>query len=394
MLDLRDRNSVADAVMLAEILHERKQVENIGGYGYIGELWDAAASASNAEYYAKIVRDRALVRGLIYASSEILRDAYDQSDSPEALIEQAERRIFALAEHGQALTVWTAAEAINETLERLQRRVDAYRAGVLTGIPSGFQKLDALTAGFQASELTIIGARPSVGKTAILSSIARHATMETVAATFFASLEQSRHELMERFACNIGRIDSLDVRNANLNEDRLKEFHAAADSFRGAPFWVDDASGQSVHRIAANARRLKRRHGLKLVLIDYLQLIAFEDRRAPQHEQLGLISRSLKRLARELEIPVVALAQLNRGSEGRTDTRPRLSDLRGSGELEQDADVVLLLHRESRESDKLEIMVEKQRNGPTGVITMNFDRRYFRFEEAQDWKPAFGGTNP
>jgi replicative DNA helicase len=381
---LYERGHPVDLVMLAEELKSRKHIEDIGGYGYLGELWDAAPTAANAEYYAKIVRDKAIIRHLIHASNEILRDAYDQAMPAEDLLEGAERKVLDIAEMGITGQTFTLAQAISEAYDRIDTRQQPDQTSI-SGLPTGFVDLDGMTAGLQNSELIILAARPSHGKTALALNIARHVAVEEGHPVFFVSLEQSRIELAERLLCSQAKVDSHKLRKGHLSSEDNRKLIDAAGYLRPSKLFIDDTAGQGMLRIAANARRLKLREKIRLVVIDYLQLIEPDNRRDSRQEQVAHISRRLKFLARELQIPVLALAQVNRSSEDRQDHRPRLADLRESGSIEQDADTVMLLHRpEMYEPGQyegvLEVLVAKQRNGPTGEIKLTFLKQFMRFE--------------
>jgi replicative DNA helicase len=330
IVTLYDRGHPADLVTLAEELRQRGQIEDIGSYGYLAELWDAAPTAANAEYYARIVRDRALVRNLIHAGTEILRDAYEQSQPADELLEIAERKILDIAQMGITGQTLTLEEALRSAYDRIDSRTEK-DAMAISGLPTGFTDLDELTAGLQNSELVILAARPSVGKTACALGIIRNIVVDYGFPVFFVSLEQSRIELAERLLCCQARVDSHKLRKGNLNHDDMQKLIEAGGILRNARMFIDDTPGQGMLRIAANARRLKLRHNIRLVAIDYLQLIEPDNRRDPRQEQVAQISKRLKNLARELEIPVLALAQVNRASEDRQDHRPRLADLRESG---------------------------------------------------------------
>lgn len=378
------RGHPIDTVVLAEELRQKGHLEDIGGYTYLGDLWDAAPTAANAEYYARIVRDRALTRSLIHAGTEILRDAYEHTQPADELLESAERKIMEIAQIGVTGQTSTLEEAIQLAYDRIDTRHQGDQMAI-SGLPTGFTDLDELTAGLQNSELVIIAARPSVGKTSFALSLLRNVTVDHTNPTFFVSLEQSRIELAERLLCAQARVDSHRLRKGNLSSTDMQKLIEAGGILRNAKLFIDDSPGQGMLRIAANARRLKLRHNIKAVCIDYLQLIEPDNRRDPRHEQVAQISRRLKFLARELQIPVIALAQVNRSSEDRQDHRPRLSDLRESGSIEQDADTVLLLHRPDRyepgQHDGLvEVIIGKQRNGPTGEITLAFAKQYMRYE--------------
>jgi replicative DNA helicase len=373
-----------DLVLLAEELKQRGQLEDVGNYGSLGKLWDAAPTAANAEYYARIVRDRALVRNLIHACNEIERDAYDQSQPADELVDGAERKIFDIAQMGITGQTFTLEQAIAEAYDRIDHRNTGAEMSI-SGLPTGYTDLDEITAGLQNSELVIVAARPSVGKTSYALNIVRNIVVDEKQPVFFVSLEQSRIELAERLLCCQARVDSHKLRKGNLSSDDMEKLIEAGGALRNAKLFIDDTPGQGMLRIAANARRLKLRHNLRLVVIDYLQLIEPDNRRDPRQEQVAQISRRLKGMARELAIPVIALAQVNRSSEDRQDHRPRLADLRESGSIEQDADTVMLLHRPDRyepgqHEGVVEVIIGKQRNGPTGEITLAYIKQYMRFE--------------
>jgi replicative DNA helicase len=384
ILDLYDRGHPVDLVVLADMLKDQKQLEDVGGYGYIGELWDVAPTAANAEYYARIVRDKAVVRNLIHASTEILRDSYDQRMPADQLLEGAERAIMDIAQRGLTGQTMTLEQALAEAYDRIDTRHQGEHTAI-SGIPTGFLDLDNLTAGLQNRELIIVAARPSVGKTAYALALTRNIIVNEGLPVFFVSLEQSRIELAERLLCSQAKVNSHHLRKGQLSADEMAKLIEAGGVLRQAKLFIDDSPAQGMLRIAANARRLKLRQDIRMVVIDYLQLIEPENRRDPRQEQVAQISRRLKFLARELEIPVVALAQVNRASEDRQDHRPRLADLRESGSIEQDADTVMILHRpEMHEPGQhdgiIEVIVAKQRNGPTGEITLTYLKQYMRYE--------------
>jgi replicative DNA helicase len=373
-----------DLVLLAEELIKRGQLEDVGRPAYLAELWEAAPTAANAEYYARIVRDKAIVRNLIHASTEILRDAYDQGQPAEELLEGAERRILDIAQMGVSGQTITLEQAITETYRRIDDRATGkQKAG---GLSTGFIDLNEMTAGLHDGELIIIAARPSVGKTAFSLALVRNVILEEKEPIFFVSLEQSRIELAERLLCAQSRVDSHHLRKGTLSSDEMDRLIDAGGVLRSAKLFIDDSPVQSMLRIAANARRLKLREGIKLIVVDYLQLIEPDNRRDPRQEQVAQISRRLKALAKELQIPLIALAQVNRSSEDRQDHRPRLADLRESGSIEADADTVMLLHRPDRyepgqHEGIIEVIIGKQRNGPTGEITLAYLKQYMRYED-------------
>jgi replicative DNA helicase len=398
IIDLYQDGKPVDTVLLFESLKSRKQLDDIGGAAYLAELWDGAPTSANAEYYARIVRDKAIVRNLIHTNNELLRDAYDGVMSADELLGMAERKVLEIAEKGTTGETHTLDKTIFEAFNRIDARAGQNLS--ISGISTGFLDLDNLTAGMQNSELIIVAARPSVGKTAFALNLVRHIIVEERLPVFFVSLEQARIELAERLLVAQARVDSHRLRKGALSHDDMAKLMDAGGQLRGdakspVRLYIDDTPSQSMLRIAANARRLKLRHQIRLVVIDYLQLIEPENRRDPRQEQVAQISRRLKFLARELQLPVIALAQVNRASEDRQDSKPRLSDLRESGSIEQDADTVMILHRAGRvdkslEDNTLEVIVEKQRNGPTGAITLAYQKSYMRYENFAA-EAGFGG---
>jgi replicative DNA helicase len=374
---LYDAGKPVDTVTLAELLKDRRQVEDVGGYAYLGELLDAAPTAANVGHYAGIVHDRAIRRLLFEAAREIAARTKDGAAPPEQLLEDAERRIFSVAQIGTEAQTLTARELVGQAYDRYD--ACAQKGGLGRGLLTGFVDLDQLTAGLQDSEVTIIAARTSVGKTMLALALARH-TLRDGHPVCFASLEQSGVELIERLACCEAGLDSQRLRCGTLGPEERRRFHEAGDRLGRLPLFVDEAPAQTMTRIAATARRLKLQKGIRLLIVDYLQLVAPEDRRAPRHEQVSQTSRRLKFLAKELDIPVVALAQLNRAVEDRQGQEPRLSDLRESGSIEQDADMVLLLHRPPDEPGVVVVNIAKQRNGPTDRVRLAFNPERQRFD--------------
>ena len=391
-----DDSKPADIVTVAEWLMQEKLIDDVGGPGYLAELWDAAPSAAHYRQYAEIIRQKAIVRNLIHACTEMQRDAYDQTTPASELLDSAERRILEIAEMGITGDTITLQDALQEAYHRLDYRKQRGE-NEFSGVPTGYLDLDNLTAGFQNNELIVLAARPSVGKTAFALNIARHVVVEEGMACLFVSLEQARVELAERLLCCQARVDSHKLRRGHLSAEDETKILEAGSTLSEAKLFIDDTPGQSMLRIAANARRLKKRHDLRLVIIDYLQLIDPDDRRESRQEQVAGISRRLKFLARELKLPVVALAQVNRSSEDRQDHRPRLSDLRESGAIEQDADTVMMLHRPDyhepgQQEGLVEVIVAKQRNGPTGDVSLMYVKQFMRFENfAVEHSSSFGG---
>lgn len=391
--DLANEAQPIDLVLLHDKLRKNKQLEDVGGVMYLTELWEAVPTGANAQYHAKLVRDTAMVRGLIHASNEILRDSYERTQSADELVSQAERKIMEIAKSGMVGETQTLAEVVNAAFTRLDSRIGKENLSI-SGLATGYVDLDNITAGLQNSELVIIAARPSVGKTAFALNMVRNIVTESdphgnMPVVLFFSLEMARIELAERLLCCQSRVDSHKVRKGHLSSDDIDKLMAAGDVLKRARLYIDDTPSRTMIQIAASARRLMKKHekdgGLKLIVIDYLQLIEPENRRDPRQEQVAQISRRLKFLARELLIPVIALAQVNRASEDRQDHKPRLSDLRESGSIEQDADTCMMLHRPGKfdgaQADNvLEIIIAKQRNGPTGEITLTWMKEYNRYE--------------
>jgi len=347
-------------------------------------------TAAHAAYYAEIVRDKAIVRSLIRSSTEILHDAYDETIDPREMLGRAEVKVFSILDSGNSSKL----NEIHEVLEQSLLRIDARmkRGDALGGLETGFFDFDQMTGGLHASELLILAARPSMGKTALALNIAEHTAIEQQAPTLFVSLEMSAIELGDRLLCSAARVNSHRLRNGSIsNEDRQHLVQKAAE-IGHSPLFIDDAPSRNMTEISAAARRLKRRHGLGLIVIDYLQLIEPDNPKDPRQEQVAKIARRLKGLARELEVPLLCLAQLNRQAEQTRDNKPRLSHLRESGAIEQDADVVMFVHREEyfqtneEDRDRLageaELIIGKQRNGPTGDIKLTWLRDFTRFENA------------
>lgn len=391
--DLENEHQPIDLVMVHERLKRNKQLDDVGGHQALVELWESVPTGANAEYHAKIVRDTAMVRNLIHAGTEILRDAYDRTQSADELVAAAERKIMEIAKASLVGETTTLTEAIQDAFHRLDGRIGKDNLAI-SGLPTGYVDLDNLLAGLQKSELAIIAARPSVGKTAFALNIVRNIIanpnpQEPPPVVLLVSLEMSRVELAERLLCCQARVDSHKVRKGHLSAEDIQKLMDAGDVLRKARLYLDDTPSRSMIQIAATARRIDKKHeregGLKLIVIDYLQLIEPENRRDPRQEQVAQISRRLKFLARELNIPVVALAQVNRASEDRQDHKPRLADLRESGSIEQDADTVLMLHRPGKfdgtqEDNILEVIIAKQRNGPTGEVTLTYLKQFNRYE--------------
>ena len=395
LLDLWDANKPIDIVVLEDELRRRGQLEEIGGREYLIDLANSVASTANSEHYARIVRDKGLLRDLIQCASDILQAAYDQQEPAGNVLDDAEKKLFAVAEQRISRQALPIRDCIDETMALLE----ATGAGSLTGVPTGFTELDAKLGGLQYGDLVVIAARPSMGKTALgLTMLEYVGIVESMPAAFF-SLEMSKQQIAQRMLCSHAQVDMHKLRHGKLSDQEVTKLKTVAANMRNYPVFIDDTPGMSVMELRAKARRLKMLHDIKVVFVDYLQLMY--DRAAgkeSRQQEISAISRGLKALGRELAIPIVALAQLNRQVEERTGNRPRMSDLRESGAIEQDADVVILLHREEYYWDKkkrseaseqfakiqgkAELIVDKQRNGPTGTVELHFNPQFTRFDNA------------
>jgi replicative DNA helicase len=393
ILEMHNAGQRVDATLLVEKLRTKGQFEAVGGMAYLAEVAQSVPYAANATYYAKIVRDKATLRHLILASTETLRDAYDGSQEPDSLLTDAERRIFSLHDLRTHDQVTDIGSLLVETFARIDARLEK---GDASGVPSFFTDLDTMTGGLHNSELVILAARPSMGKTALAMNIAENAAIKGKQPTLFVSLEMSRYELAQRMLCSQGRIDASKFRSGFLSGDDRKNLVKASTKLGQAPLFIDDSPARTVTEIGACARRLRRKHDIRMLVIDYLQLLQPDDPRDPRQEQVAKIARRLKQLARELEIPVLCLAQLNRQVEaGKEGHRPKLAHLRESGAIEQDADVVMFIHREEYyhtrdEAQEMgivgqaEVIVAKQRNGPTGEVKLAWFDKFTRFENLSE----------
>lgn len=370
-----------DAVTLGHELARRGYLEQIGGPAYLVQLLEAVPHAAHAVYYANIVRDRWLQRQLIEACTESLREVYHSGDETDDVLSRAEQRVFAILEDQAGTNRMAIADILQDTFNRIFERMD--QEGTLSGLHTGFHGLDDKISGFQASELLILAARPSMGKTALVCNFALAAAQQNNAVLLF-SLEQSRLELAERLLCICGKIDGHRLRQGALEEAEQFHLMEARTELQSMPIFIDDTAGRTMSQVAAVARRLKRRHDLKIVIIDYLQLIESEEKNVSREQQISTITRRLKFLAKDLAIPVIALAQLNRAVEQREDKRPRLADLRESGAIEQDADVVMFLHRPdaydpSDRPGEADLIVAKNRSGPVGTVPLTWLKEMLKF---------------
>jgi replicative DNA helicase len=394
VVSLYEKNKAGgiDAVLLRDELAKRKQLEGVGGVEYIAKILDSVPSSANVGYYAGIVKEKMLLRELIAAAGEILDDAYNQNGDTPELLDEAERRIFAVTDKSISGTSVALKDMVTRAFELISKR----QGGYVTGLPTGYYQLDEWTCGLQNGEMIIVAGRPSMGKTSLALNMAEHiALVEKIPVAIF-SLEMGRQQLAERFLCTLSRIDSQKVRKGLLADEDYKMLADACAEVADAPIYIDDTSTLTLR---AKARRLKSLYGIRCCFVDYLQLMHVGGRYVESRQQeITEISRYVKALARELNIPVVVMSQLNRAPEGREDHRPRMSDLRESGSIEQDADVVILLHREDyyhrgekdyEPDSRAELIIAKQRNGPTANVELVFRERITRFENAaQVGEPA------
>ncbi len=393
LIDLYDLNKPIDIIVLEDELRRRGQLDEVGGRDYLIDLVNSVPSAANAEHYVGIVRDKGMLRDLIRVTGEIMQTSYDDRQPAGEILEGAEKLLFDVTEQrvsSQPISIHTF---LDETFRQIESDED-----LTTGIPTGFTELNEMTGGFQFGDLIIVAARPSMGKTALGLSMIEAIGIdendrEGFSAVFF-SLEMSKMQVAQRMLCSRGRVNMNHLRKGQLAADEIGRLQDAASEMRNRSIFIDDTPGMSVMEVRAKSRRLKMLHDIQIIFVDYLQLMFDKASRESRQQEISAISRGLKALGRELNVPVVAMAQLNRQVEGRSSNRPRMSDLRESGAIEQDADVVMLLHREeyyldkgkeapdklSEVKGKAEIIIDKQRNGPTGVVDLHFTPEFTRFD--------------
>lgn len=389
MLKLSDQGKAIDVVTVTEELSAKKEIEDVGGLSYLTELANAVPTAANIAHYAKIVEEKALLRRLIRVATKIAEDGYTREDEVEALLSEAEKKMMEVSSRKNAGDFQHVKDVLVQTYDNIEQLQS--RKGDVTGIPTGFRDLDRITAGFQRNDLIIVAARPSVGKTAFALNVAQSVAIQARENVAIFSLEMGAEQLVMRMICAEGNIDAQVLRTGALTTDDWGKLTMAMGSLSNSGIFIDDTPGVRVNEIRAKSRRLAQEHGLGMILIDYLQLIQGSGKPGENRQQeVSEISRSLKALARELKVPVIALSQLSRGVEQRQDKRPMMSDLRESGSIEQDADIVAFLYRddyydkESESKNMIEIIVAKQRNGPTGTVTLAFKKEFNKFINV-DW---------
>ncbi|MDG2381070.1 MAG: replicative DNA helicase [Pirellulaceae bacterium] len=387
VVDMNDAGKKIDVTLLVDELRRTGDFENIGGAAFLAKIGNSVATAAHAAYYADIVRQDSTSRNLINACTEILQEAYEPKNNAQELLSRAEQRVFSISERGESQSLADIRDILHEAMDRIDARLKGEHLD--GGVETGLTEFDNLTGGLHNSELIILAARPSMGKTALAMNIAEHVAMKGPQPVLFVSLEMSSIELADRMLCSIAEVNSQRLRNGTISKEDRKRLVETAAELSDAPLFVDDSPSRTVSEIAASARRIKRREGkLGLIVIDYLQLIEPDNASDPRQEQVAKMARRLKGIAREIGVPLLCLAQLNRQAEVAKENRPRLSHLRESGAIEQDADVVMFVHREEyyRTADEreqfagqAEIIIAKQRNGPIGEVELVWRKEFTRF---------------
>ena len=385
IVNLYNKNNAVDLVILKDELKKQSLLEKVGGAEYLLELEESVPLASNVEYYAKIVREKTIKRDLITATAKIQQEAYNDSLESDELLDIAEKEIFDITQRKFSSPTTKLFNILHDTFDHISNLHD--REGRLTGVSTGYYDLDDITSGLQNSELIIIAARPSMGKSSLVLNIAEHAGTKEKKPTLIFSMEMSAQQVAQNMLCSTAKIDAHLLRTGKLDDNQFSNLSLAMGDLSESEIFIDDTPGLGLLELRAKARRLKLQHNIQMIIVDYLQLM--EGRKAENRQQeISGISRGLKALARELEVPVIAVSQLNRSVETRDGHTPRMSDLRESGSIEQDADVIILLHREdyydpTKRPGEVDLNIVKQRNGPTGKVKLTFLREILRFENYQ-----------
>ncbi|MEW6118068.1 MAG: replicative DNA helicase [Nitrospirota bacterium] len=386
MLDLFEKNEPIDIITLTDHLKKVNDLDAVGGVAYLSNLANSIPTSANIRYHARIVREKALLRALIQTATQITAKVYEDSLDADEMVDQAEHMIFDIAERRTKTSFASMDSVVKDSIKMIEHLYDKKEA--ITGTPTGFKDLDEMTSGFQPGDLIIIGGRPGMGKTAFALNIAQHVGVEQKEPVAIFSLEMSKEQLAMRMLCSEGMVDSSRVRKGFLSREDWPKLTSAAGRLAEAPIFIDDSSAISVLEVRAKTRRLKREHkALSLVVVDYLQLMRSRGNFERREQEISEISRSLKALAKELRVPVIALSQLNRAVEQRGDRKPTLADLRESGAIEQDADVILFLYRDevynkaTQRKGTAEVIIAKQRNGPTGTVNLSFQSNMTRFAD-------------
>ena len=385
VVDLYGRGEPADVVTISDHLTKRQELQRIGGPAYLHNLAQSVPTAANAAFYAEIVRERAILRRLVEAGTKIVQLGHTADGEVDGIVNEAQAEIYSVAENRQSEDYVSLSDALGPTIDEIE--TNSSHDGGLTGIPTGFRDLDDLTHGFHGGQMIIIAARPAMGKSTLALDFARSAAVRHGMTAAFFSLEMGRNEIAMRLLSAESRILFGDLRKGNIRDEDWDKMAEAVDQLNDVPLFIDDSPNMTLMEIRAKCRRLKQRNNLKLVVLDYLQLLSSGKRAESRQQEVSEFSRTLKLLAKELDVPIIALSQLNRGSEQRPDKRPQVSDLRESGSIEQDADMVLLLHRdevydkETERAGEADIIVAKNRNGPTKDIVVAFQGHYARFQD-------------
>lgn len=385
VLDLWQRNEPADLVTITSQLKTKGELEEVGGAAYLASLVDRVPTAANATSYARIVRDRSVLRCLIEGATEIVERGYREQGNVDEFVDSAEKIIFEVSQRRVRQGFVGVKDIVKDSFRAIEQLYE--RRELITGVTTGYRELDRMTCGLQRSDLVIIAGRPSMGKTAFALNIVENASIEAGVVSAVFSLEMSKEQLVQRLLCSRGEVDASKLRGGFLAESDWPKLTRAAGLLAEAPIFIDDTPALNVLEMRAKARRLQMEHNLGLIVVDYLQLMRGVGKIESREREISDISRSLKALAKELKVPVIALSQLNRGLESRQDKRPQLSDLRESGAIEQDADVIMFIYRdemynrESPDAGKAEIIIGKQRNGPTGKIQLAFRSSLTRFDD-------------
>ncbi|MDD2465247.1 MAG: replicative DNA helicase [Desulfobulbus sp.] len=394
MLTLFEKREPHDLITITSLLNDQNKLDQVGGASYLASLTDIIPFSGTLVHHAQIIRKKSILRRLIQTTSEVTARCYDTQDDIETLIDQAEKTIFEIAHSNKGQGFQPMSTIVPQAFERITRLFE--KQGHITGVSTGYDELDRMTAGLQPAELIILAARPSMGKTALSMNIVQHAALIGKVPVAVFSLEMSMESLALRMLCSVGRIDSQRVRTGKLHDNDWPKLTRATGMLSDAPIHIDDTAGMTVLEMRAKARRLMSEHNLGLIVVDYLQLMQGKSNSENRAQEISEISRSLKAMAKELNVPVLALSQLNRSLENRTDKRPQLSDLRESGAIEQDADVIMFIYRDevyNRAEDNpnrglAEVIIGKQRNGPTGMIKMTFLGEYTTFENYTNRMPT------
>jgi replicative DNA helicase len=388
MLSLSDAREPVDVVTLSQKLRSLGKLDEAGGIEYLSRLASAVPSAANIGYYAKVVKEMSLRRRIIHEASDIIEDAFKDGGDVEGFLDTTEQRILNVSDYRISKSFYRVGELVQDSIKLVEELYD--RKEPITGAPTGFDRLDTMTAGFQPSDLIIIAARPSMGKTALALSICNHIGIHRGLVAAFFSLEMSKEQIVLRMLCSEARVDNSKVRTGHLGERDFPKLVDAASRIAEAPIYIDDTAALTISELRAKARRLHRESPLSILMVDYLQLMRSPAYSNSREQEISDISRSLKALAKELKIPVIALSQLNRSVESRTDKRPIMSDLRESGAIEQDADVIMFIYRDevynpdSADKGVSELIIAKQRNGPTGTARVAFSSHLTRFDNLEE----------